>query len=127
MDFKGNKAIYLQISDYVFERILLGQWPVEERIPSVRELAAQLEVNPNTVARTYELLQQKEMVYNRRGIGIFVATDAPDKIKSIRRKTFLETELPEVFRSMYLLDIDLNTFEGLYNTFIDKTFNHEKK
>lgn len=127
MNFKENKAIYLQISDYVFERILLNQWPAEEKIPSVRELAAKLEVNPNTVARTYERLQTMEIVYNRRGIGIFVASDARDKIKALRRTEFLQGELPEVFRSMYLLNIDLATFETLYKAFVDKTFNHENK
>lgn len=127
MDFKGNKAIYLQISEYVFERILLDEWPVEEKIPSVRELAASLEVNPNTVARTYELLQVKEIVYNRRGIGIFVSTDAKPKIKALRKHEFLENELPAMFRSIYLLDIDFDSLETRYNNFVDQTFKKDEK
>ena len=59
MEFKDKQSIYLQIADYVCEQIVLGQWPPGERIPSVRDLASTLEVNPNTVMRTYDFLQGK--------------------------------------------------------------------
>jgi DNA-binding transcriptional regulator YhcF (GntR family) len=65
MQFRESQAIYLQIADYVCEKIMLKEWKAEERIPSVRELAVQLEVNPNTVMRTYEFLQQQEIIYNQ--------------------------------------------------------------
>ncbi len=128
MDFKDNKAIYLQIAEYVFEHILLNQWPINERVPSVRELAATLEVNPNTVARTYELLQNQEIIQNKRGIGFFVNNDAIDKIRAIRKEEFLQNELPVFFRNLYLLDIDINSLTTLYETFVNKTFkDHEEK
>lgn len=127
MDFKDNKAIYLQISDYVFEHILLGRWPATEKIPSVRELAAVLEVNPNTVARTYELLQNQQIIQNKRGIGFFVANDAKDKIRAIRRQEFMDKELPAFFRTIYLLDIDIEQLKHLYETFVNTTFQHENK
>ena len=76
MQFRESQAIYLQIADFVCEKILLKEWKAEERIPAVRELAIQLEVNPNTVMRTYEFLQQQEIIYNQRGIGYFVAQGA---------------------------------------------------
>ncbi|MFD1143495.1 GntR family transcriptional regulator [Larkinella insperata] len=122
MDFQDKKAIYLQIADYVCEKILLGQWPPGERIPSVRDLGVELEVNPNTVVRTYDFLQQKGIIYNKRGIGYFAADEAVDRIKSYRREVFLETELPQFFRSLYLLDIDLKDIEERYKSFIDKEF-----
>jgi DNA-binding transcriptional regulator YhcF (GntR family) len=56
MQFKESQAIYLQIADYVCEQVLLKEWKTDERIPSVRELAVQLEVNPNTVMRTFDFL-----------------------------------------------------------------------
>lgn len=127
MDFKDNKAIYLQISDYVFEHILLGRWQAMEKIPSVRELAAALEVNPNTVARTYELLQNQQIIMNKRGIGFFVANDAMDKIRMIRRQEFMDKELPAFFRTIYLLDIDMEQLKHLYETFVNTTFQHENK
>ena len=69
MQFRESRAIYLQIADYICERILLKQWKTDERIPAVRELAVQLEVNPNTVMRTYEFLQSQNIIQNQRGIG----------------------------------------------------------
>ena len=76
MEFKDSQAIYLQIADHICEQVLLNKWQPEERIPSVRELAVMLEVNPNTVMRTCELLQQQEIIYNKRGIGYFISNDA---------------------------------------------------
>ncbi|HEV3326742.1 MAG TPA: GntR family transcriptional regulator, partial [Puia sp.] len=75
MQFRESQAIYLQIADYVCERILLKEWPPGDRVPSVRELAVLLEVNPNTVMRTYEFLQQQAILFNQRGIGFFAALD----------------------------------------------------
>ena len=59
MKFDDNKAIYLQISDLICENILEGKWNEGYRIPSVRDMAVSLEVNPNTVSRTYALLESK--------------------------------------------------------------------
>ena len=73
MNFKESKAIYLQIADRICDEILLGQYPEEERIPSVREYAAIVEVNANTVMRSFDYLQVQNIIYNKRGIGYFVA------------------------------------------------------
>lgn len=72
MNFKESKAIYLQIADRICDEVLLGQYREEERIPSVREYAAVVEVNANTVMRSYDYLQSQEVIYNKRGIGYFV-------------------------------------------------------
>ena len=53
MDFKSEKPIYRQIVDYVCDRIASGRWPEQERVPSVRDMAAQLQVNPNTAMRAF--------------------------------------------------------------------------
>jgi DNA-binding transcriptional regulator YhcF (GntR family) len=106
MQFRESQAIYLQIADYVCEKILLGEWPPGERIPSVRELAVQLEVNPNTVMRTYEFLQQKNIIFNQRGIGFFAAQDAVGQATQYRKEVFIEKDLPLVFRSLFLLGMD---------------------
>ena len=58
MNFKDNKAIYLQIADRIGDQILAGHLTPDGKVPSVRELAAEIEVNANTVARTYDHLQQ---------------------------------------------------------------------
>ncbi len=123
MEFRDNKAIYLQIADYVCEHILLGKWKVDEKVPSVREMAVELEVNPNTVMRTYELLQSKNIINNKRGIGFFVADDAIKQVKDYRKVQFMEDELPVVFRNMYLLNIGFDELQIRYNTFVKENFN----
>ncbi len=105
MEFRESQAIYLQIADFVCERILLKEWKPAERIPSVRELAVQLEVNPNTVMRTYEFLQQHDIIYNERGVGFFVATNAIKHAVTYRKDEFLNKDLSHIFRNMYLLNI----------------------
>ena len=66
MEFDQHKPIYLQIADSICERILTGQWPEGDRIPSVRECGIALEVNPNTVARSYDELSQDGIIHNKR-------------------------------------------------------------
>ena len=117
MDFKDNEAIYLQIAGYVSELILRGKWPPDFKIPSVRELAADLQVNPNTVMRTYELLQSQEVLYNKRGIGFFVAPAAAEQVLAQRRERFLTQELPNVFATMRLLGIGLPEVQRRYEEF----------
>jgi len=123
MEFRDNKAIYLQIADFVCEHILLGKWKADEKVPSVREMAVELEVNPNTVMRTYDLLQTKAIINNKRGIGFFVADDAIAQVKAYRKTQFIEDELPVVFRNVYLLNIGFDELEARYNTFVKENFN----
>lgn len=117
MQFTESQPIYLQIADYVCEQILLGAWLPEERIPSIREFAVQIGVNPNTVLRTYDVLQQESIILNRRGIGIFTAEDAVTQATRYRKALFLEKELPQLFRSMYLLDMDLAELKSRFDQF----------
>ncbi len=75
MQFDPNKAIYLQIADHIMNRIMDGTFSTDQRVPSVRELAAEMEVNPNTTVRSYEWLEQRGIIFNRRGCGYFVAAN----------------------------------------------------
>ncbi len=117
MKFKESKSIYLQIADRICDEILRGQYKEEERIPSVREYAATVEVNANTVVRTFDYLQSREIVYNKRGLGYFVSPGAREVILSLRRKVFLQEELPEFFRRLQTLDISLEEIEKMYRDF----------
>ena len=114
MKFKETKSIYQQIADRLCDEILQGIYHEEERIPSVREYAATVEVNANTVVRSYDQLQGQEIIYNKRGIGYFVAVGAVERIKQLRRTTFLSDELPEFFGSLTTLDISIEEIEKLY-------------
>lgn len=94
MNFNDNKAIYLQLADRLMDGIIAGRFRPQQRIPSVREFAAETEVNPNTVVRTYEFLEAREIIFNRRGLGYFVADAAPEIIMAMRRAVFYAEELP---------------------------------
>ncbi len=122
MEFKEKQAIYIQIADFVCEQILLKKWQIGDKILSIRDLAISIEVNPNTVMRTYEFLQQQEILVNKRGIGFFVAEDAPEKIVTLRRKQFVENELPQLFKTMYLLQMDCDMLQKEYQQFIETNF-----
>lgn len=113
MNFKKPKAIYMQIADYLCESILAADLKGGDRIQSVREMAAQVEVNPNTVARTYSYLQEKEIIFNKRGVGYFVAADALEKTKALKKEAFIKQFLPEVFKLMELLGISFEDLKQL--------------
>ncbi|MGC3948677.1 MAG: GntR family transcriptional regulator [Chryseolinea sp.] len=117
MDFHEQQPIYLQIVDYVCERVLLKHWNKGDRVPSVRELAVTLEVNPNTVMRAYEFLQHKEIVYNQRGLGLFVADDGIKNARAYRQEEFMQKEVPAFFASMTLLQISVEEVESLFKKY----------
>lgn len=117
MEFQKKDAIYLQIADLMCERILARDWPENERIPSVRESAVDLEVNPNTVMRAYAYLQDQKIIYNKRGIGYFVARDGVRTTRDLLKSNFVRDDLPHVFKTLDLLDMNFDELEALYRVF----------
>lgn len=115
MDFKESTPIYLQIANRICNEILTGKFPENERIPSVREYAASLEVNANTVVRSYDYLQGNEVIFNKRGIGYFVSPGAVSRILQIRRNLFMTTQLEEFFKEIDVLKISISEIVELYN------------
>jgi len=113
MKFRKQQAIYLQIGDYLCEKILTSIYVPGDKIPSVRDMAVRVEVNPNTVMRTYTDLQQKEILFNQRGIGFFVADDAVEKILEMKKREFLKTEVPIFFKTLKLLDLQYENLQEL--------------
>lgn len=105
MEFDNNKSIFLQIADTISEKVVSGAYPPGEKIPSVRELAADMGVNPNTIMRTYNELQSADIIENKRGIGYFVNPGAQKLILEKKRSEFFKKVLPEFLRQAALLDI----------------------
>lgn len=114
MKFKESKSIYLQIADRLCDEILQGDYPEGGRIPSVREYAAIVEVNANTVVRSYDHLQGLDIIYNKRGIGYFVVDGAVERIKELHKELFLSDELPQFFGRLNMLGISIAQIEELY-------------
>lgn len=106
MEFKEPKGIYLQIADQICVRIIQFEWKVGERIPSIRELAVELGVNPNTVTKSYQTLLDKNVIINQRGRGYFVSEPAAEIILSEMKAEFIREELPRLSQTMRLLGID---------------------
>ena len=117
MIFKENKAIYLQIAERICDMILLGEYKEEERVPSVREYAAIVEVNFNTVMRSFEHLQTSGIIFNKRGIGYFVETGAGEIIHSMRKEYFLKNEINDFFRQIHMLEIPIQEVVEMYNNY----------
>ncbi len=106
MSFEDNsKPIYLQIADSLCDRILSGELGEEEKIPSVREYAADIGVNPNTVVRAYDILSTNGIIFQKRGIGYFISDGAKDKVKDALKKKFFAEILPGIRKTMSLLGI----------------------
>ncbi|MCK4608103.1 MAG: GntR family transcriptional regulator [Gammaproteobacteria bacterium] len=113
MEFRQQRAIYLQIADYVCEKVLQKEWLVQNKIPSVRELAVELEVNPNTIVRTYGYLESQDVIVKQRGIGYFVVEDGYDKVLQLKKMRFLQQEMPLFIKTMRLLNIDFDELRSM--------------
>jgi len=120
MEFIKKNAIYLQIADLMCERILLKGWQENNRIPSVRELAVDMEVNPNTMMRAYAFLQDQGIIFNKRGIGYFVSPDGLQITRKLFRSSFVRNDLPQLCRTLRLLDMDFKEFYSLYKAYQEK-------
>ena len=105
MEYNEHKPIYLQNVDLMQEKILQGDWREEERIPSVREMGAMVGVNPNTIVRSYQLLESQEIIYNKRGLGYFVKEGALARIKDNVKNEFIANELPQFKAKARMLGI----------------------
>jgi DNA-binding transcriptional regulator YhcF (GntR family) len=114
MEFSQPKGIYLQIADQMRDRILQGEWAEGARIPSIRELAVMLGVNPNTVTKSYQALTDRNIIENQRGLGYFVTRDARRTILREMKNEFIDEELPRVFRTMRLLDMPIDELTAQY-------------
>lgn len=121
MIFKeNNKAIYLQIADKICDDVVTGQLEAGARIPSVREYAASLEVNANTVMRSYEHLERSAIIFNRRGIGFFIADGARDTVIAERRESFLKGEMPHFFHQLMLLAVSPDEVKSMYENYLNE-------
>lgn len=106
--FNPDKAIYLQMADRLCDEILAGTYRADDRVPSVREYAVLLQVNTNTAVKAYDELARRGVIYNRRGLGYFVAPGAREGILQARRREFMGRTLPSVLRDMRLLGIGID-------------------
>ncbi len=115
MEFSEPKGIFQQIADQIRERILEGEWQAGERIPSIRELAIDLGVNPNTVTKSYQALLDRTIIENQRGRGYFVDSNAMATILGEMKTELVRDELPRLFRAMRILDIGIDELAAYFD------------
>lgn len=126
IDFKSTKGIFQQIADNLCHQILEGKLTPGERVPSVRELAAEFEVNRNTLLRTYSMLEDAGVIVNKRGIGFFVSENAVELIRASEKAEFFSIELPVFIHKVKLLGLKEADLTELL-TVIKNNEKHENK
>jgi GntR family transcriptional regulator len=126
MEFINSKGIFLQIADSISEKIMEGEFPPGEKIPSVRDLATDLGVNPNTVMRTYSELQTRGIIDNKRGMGYYVSNEATDIIQRWKRDEFFYVELPLIVRKTRILNISFEELKPYFTSPINSETDENK-
>lgn len=116
IDFKSTKGIFQQIAENLCHQILEGILPPGERVPSVRDLAVEFEVNRNTLLRTYSILEDAGIIVNKRGIGFFVAENAIELIRATEKTEFYNNELPSFIQKVKLLKLNTEDLKDLLTT-----------
>lgn len=113
IDFKSTKGIFQQIAENLCHQILEGILPPGERVPSVRDLAVEFEVNRNTLLRTYSILEVAGIIVNKRGIGFFVADNAIELIRGTEKIEFYKNDLPSFIQKVKLLKLNAEDLKDL--------------
>jgi DNA-binding transcriptional regulator YhcF (GntR family) len=126
IDFKSSKGIFQQIADNLCQQILEGKLAPGDRVPSVRDLAGEFEVNRNTLLRTYALLNEDGIFENKRGVGFFVSENAVDLIRATEKAEFFSNDLPAFIQKVKLLGLKEDDLTELL-TIIKKNENNENK
>ena len=105
----ATKPVYLRLRDVIAHAILDGQYADGDMLPSVRALAAEEGANPLTVAKAYQTFQDDGLVTVRRGVGMFVADGATDRLRAMMRAEFLGSVWPPVAAQIRRLGLDART------------------
>lgn len=88
IDTRSREPIYLQLEKQIIKLINLGVYDIDSPLPSVRSMACELGVNPNTVAKAYKELEQQQVIYTVVGKGVYVSVNNTDRIKKLAEEQF---------------------------------------
>lgn len=91
LDFESETPIYIQIAEELEDGVLSGAFPEETQVPSTTELSVTYKINPATVLKGMNLLVEEQILYKRRGLGMFVQAGACGRILAKRRRSFYES------------------------------------
>ncbi len=119
IDNASDRAVYLQIIDQVKRDVALGRLAKEERLPTVRQLAQQLTLNPNTIAKAYRQLEQEGIIVTRSGAGAFIANLDTMLSKAVRRRLICD-ELERIVVEAFHMQIDKETITEWFQTALER-------
>ncbi len=102
----SERPVYLQLRDRIADAILEGRYGDGDMLPSVRAFAAEQGANPLTVAKAYQLFQEEGLVVVRRGVGMFVAEGATERLLESERRAFIDQQWPRIRGVIERLRID---------------------
>jgi len=119
IDNASDRPVYLQIIDQVKRDIALGRLGKEERLPTVRQLAQQLAINPNTIAKAYRHLEQEGIIVTRAGAGAFVAGLDSTLSRAVRRKLICD-DLERLVVDAFHMQIDKQTIAEWFDSALEK-------
>jgi GntR family transcriptional regulator len=119
IDNASDRPVYQQIIDQVKRDVALGRLSVDDRLPTVRQLARQLAINPNTIAKAYRQLEQEGIIVTKAGAGAFVADLDTTLSKSVRRRLVSE-ELERIIVEAFHMQIDRQSLVDWFASALDK-------
>ena len=119
IDNASNRPVYQQIMDQIRRDIAMGRLIKNEKLPTVRQLAGQLAINPNTIAKAYRQLEQQGIIVTKAGAGAFVANLDSNLSRSVRKKLISE-ELERIAVDAYHMQIESQTLLEWFNNAVVK-------
>jgi len=119
IDNASGRAVYQQIIDQIKRDIALGRLVKDEKLPTVRQLAAQLAINPNTIAKAYRQLEQEGIIVTRPGAGAFVASLDSNLSRAVRKRVISE-EFERIVVEAFHMQIDGKTLLEWFGSAVEK-------
>ena len=123
--FNENIPIYIQLRDEIEKAIISGAIPEGGMVPSIRRIAQDYRLNPQTVSNALSELLTEDIIYKKRGVGFFVKEQAKMKLKNRKAKIFRENELASVIKKGKTLGVKKNEFIEVLNEIYEKGEHHE--
>lgn len=108
VNWSDDSPIYRQLKARVLDMMLDGRLKAGDALPSVRQVAAEYQLNPITVSRAYQELAEENLVEKRRGLGMFVTDGAQQELLASERKRFLREEWPRILERIRRLGLELD-------------------
>lgn len=108
LDLNSDKSIYIQIAEAIENEILLGNLKEGEQAPSTNQFAKVYQINPATAGKGLNILVEEEILFKKRGLGMFVAEGARSKILKKRQEGFFKERIPELIKEAERLEINID-------------------